>query len=75
MTYLMAGHCVTVLMAHQISQADSCRGGAGMIFTIEILENIFRKVYQIYMGDFLVEQILILMELSNIFNLFSHLLI
>ena len=62
-------------MAHQISQADSCRGGAGTIFIIDILENIFRKVYLIYMVDFLVEPILMLMELSNIFNLFSHLLI
>ena len=75
MTYLMAGHCVTVLMAHQISQADSCRGGAGTIFIIDILENIFRKVYLIYMVDFLVEPILMQMEHLLVLTVFMHLLI
>ena len=43
----MAGHCVTVLMAHQISQDGFYKAGAGTIFIIGLWVNIFRKDYQI----------------------------
>lgn len=50
MKYLMAGHCVTVLTAHQISRGVFSKDGAGTIFIIELWVNIFRKDYQIF-GD------------------------